>query len=325
LMQLRSLSGAEFHAPVDYSLLQSADARRAYYRENGYIVRTGLLDTSLAEQLLSAFRNEIKPYRGYLYRQASANPERHRFDASGNVLNSLLNPLSVSSRQFPSFRSSCASLLGSDPLFDAVEELLGDSAKLVQSMYFEANPATWPHQDCYYLDSECPGGMLGAWIALEEIEAEAGRFYVVPGSHNFELGQNRGHLNIGTSHDAYKRTVQDAIRNRRMELRAPPMKSGDVLFWNSRTIHGAQEPSSSDRTRNSVTAHFMPASSYLIQYQCIPTAMKADSIGGHAVCRPKDQNRRINQWIMNLEIMAPETFRLVKRKTISWKIKRLAK
>ena len=309
---------------ADYSGLGTPDERRSYYAENGYLVWPRLLPAELCKQAVSSFSSEIKPYQGHLYRQANANPEKNHFDGAANVLNSLLNPVSVSSRLFPSFRAVSNCLLSDDHLFAAVAELLGGAGTLVQSMYFEANPATWPHQDTYYLDSERPGGLLGAWIALEDIAEEAGRFYVVPGSHRLEVGRNRGRLNIGAYHEQYKQTIYDAICEQSLELRAPPMKRGDVLFWNSRTIHGALEPVGPGNTRNSYTAHYIPAISRLMQYQCIPISPKPDRIGGHAVCRPKDQDHRANRWIMTLEIIAPRIFQFVKQGLITWKINRLS-
>lgn len=305
---------------VDYARLTTPEERRGYYVENGYVVRSGLLDDAVCADALSSFRREIKPYRGHLYRQATANPEVHRLDSRGNMLNSLLNPVSVSSDRFPDFRAASETLLADDRLFAAVEELLGARAALVQSMYFEANPATWAHQDSYYLDAERPGELLGAWIALEDIEEAAGRFYVVPGSHRLETGRNRGELKISDHHDRYKQVVSDAIRDRSLELRAPPLERGDVLFWNSWTIHGALEPVDAGKTRNSYTAHYMPASSRLIQYQTISIALEPDRVSQHAVCRPKDQDRWANWLVMRLEIIAPRTFRFVKRKIINWKL-----
>jgi len=309
---------------IDYSSLRSAGARRTYYIENGYVVRPRLLRANQCEHAVASFREEVKPYTGYLYRQASANPERHRFDASRNILNSLLNPVSVNSRRFPRFRAASETLLCDDKLFAAAGELLNEGATLVQSMYFEANPATWPHQDCYYLDSDRPGELIGAWIALEDIEEAAGRFYVVPGSHRMEIGRNQGYLNIAAYHEQYKKRVYRAIREQSLELRAPRLRCGDVLFWSSRTIHGALQSKECGYTRNSITGHFIPSASKLMRYQCIPVSLKSERIGRNAMCRPKDQNRILNQWMMAVESTVPRVFRFAKRKVISWKINRLA-
>ena len=108
---------------ADYSGLDTPDKRRSYYAENGYLVRPRLLRRELCKQAVSSFRDEIKSFPGYLYRQASANPEKNRFDGTANVLNSLLNPVSVSSRRFPSFRAASNCLLSDDHLFAAVAEL----------------------------------------------------------------------------------------------------------------------------------------------------------------------------------------------------------
>lgn len=297
-------------------------ARAAYFREHGYLVRRGLLDPSLCARATECFAREVKPYAGHLYRQASANPERHLLDEHGHVLNSLLNPVSLDGRRFPRFRAVSESILGDDALFDAVEELQGESTILVQSMYFEGNPATWPHQDGYYLDSQPSGMLVGAWIALEDIDERAGRFYVVPGSQRLDLGSNSGRLNIAANHQRYKRLVAETIESAALERRAPALERGDVLFWGSRTIHGAHAPSDTRFARNSYTAHFLPASSRFMQYECIEKRIRPERVGARLVCRPKDQHRWPNRLVFAAEVRAPRVFRALKRILIARRIER---
>ena len=38
-----------------------------------------------------------------------------------------------------------------------------------------------------YLDSEKIGNLTAAWVALEEIKADAGRFFLCSGSHKIDL------------------------------------------------------------------------------------------------------------------------------------------
>jgi len=308
---------------VRVASVDGAEERRRYYAENGYVVLPGLIDGDLCEKAMASFRSEVKPFSGYLYRQASANPERNAFDSAGSVSNSLLNPLSVDGRRFPAFRSMSDEILSQGSLFDAVSELYAESAVLVQSMYFEGNPATWPHQDCYYLDDDSPGKLVGAWIALEDIEEAAGRFYVAAGSHRLDFGKNAGSLCIAEHHDAYKGLMSSIIESEALPLHAPPLRQGDVLLWNSRTIHGAFEPSDTRLTRNSYTAHFIPASSRFIQYQCIPIKFSPELLEGQAVCRPKDQSRAMNRWMLTLESRLPGLVPKLKKRVISWKIRRL--
>jgi phytanoyl-CoA dioxygenase PhyH len=55
---------------------------------------------------------------------------------------------------------------------------------------FDANTATPAHQDWWYLDSIPNGHLLAAWIALEDIEEDAGRFYVIPQTHKTVLHES---------------------------------------------------------------------------------------------------------------------------------------
>ena len=86
---------------------------------------------------------------------------------------------------------------------NALKSVLKDKPKIVQSMYFEGNSATWEHQDSYYLDSEKVGEMTAAWLALEEIKADAGRFFICPESHKIEHGKQNINNNIADNHDKY--------------------------------------------------------------------------------------------------------------------------
>ena len=83
-----------------YLRLVTAAQRRAYYLENGYVVMRNLVPAAACDAARAAYEREVKAYPGYLYRQASANPERHVMTASGHVLNSLLNIQDFDARAF---------------------------------------------------------------------------------------------------------------------------------------------------------------------------------------------------------------------------------
>ena len=79
-------------------------------------------------------------------------------------------------------------------------------------MYFDKNAGTPPHQDGYYLDTLPVGNLTAAWIALEDIDERAGRFYVVPNSQsiNFDLTEEE----IKTS-DLYEKKVKNYLYHSR--------------------------------------------------------------------------------------------------------------
>ena len=78
--------------------------QRQYYQQHGYVVYWGLIPQELCNTEVESSERKNKYYQNYPYRQASGNPEKHRFYSVGHVLKSLLNPHSVHTGKFPLFR-----------------------------------------------------------------------------------------------------------------------------------------------------------------------------------------------------------------------------
>jgi len=297
---------------IDYEALND-EQKKAYYAKHGYVVYRKLIPQENCNRVLEAFRSEVKEYPGHIYRQTTANPERHALDSSGRVTNPILNPMCINPKKFPEFRNQVHASLSSDPLFKMVEYLLGEQAQMVQSMYFEVCAGTWAHQDTYYLDSERIGSMTAAWVALEDVHADAGRFFVGVGSHLIDMVQNGGNFDIAFNHDRYKALVLEIIEKHHIELRAPELKKGDVLFWNSKTIHGSYMPKGLRHSRNSLTAHFIPANDCFLQFQSRVQRLKTTEINAHQIFMTKDQGALLNRFVLNLESMAPKSFQMLKK------------
>jgi phytanoyl-CoA hydroxylase len=313
IVDIPTLPGDE---TIAYPTMSDPAAVRAYYEREGYVVLRGLVDAGTCDQVRAVFGDEVKPFGGYIYRQASANPERHVLTEHGYMLNSILNVHAVDPRHFPRFRRSGTDLITLPVVQEAVRAILGEPGKIVQSMYFEGNPATWAHQDTYYLDSEKLGLMVGAWIALEDIAPGAGRFFIYPRSHLVDLGLNRGSLSIASNHAGYKQLVLDAIRKHGLECRAPALNKGDLLFWSSKTIHGSMETTQPERSRSSVTAHYIPASTRFLQYQTRIKPLNLSTINGMQVHTPKDMARPVQRLVMGLESRFPTAFTSLKRAAV---------
>jgi phytanoyl-CoA hydroxylase len=292
-------------------------ALRRAYDEDGYVVARALVPGELCDRARITFAAEVKPYQGPLYRQTSSgDPERHVFTEHGYVLNPILNIQSLPQARFPRFRAAGLNILTDPELHQAARAILDAPAVIVQSMYFEGNAATWPHQDAYYLDSAEPGGMVGAWIALEDIAAGAGRFYVYPGSHRVDLARNRGDFDIAFHHDRYKQHVRDAIAAHGLSLEAPALGRGDVLFWSPRTIHGSLATTEPSRSRSSITAHLLAAGSELLQFQRRRRQLAPVTINGVQMHLPKDQNAWGPRAALWAESACPKLSRLAKRAAI---------
>jgi|ERR1700692_2671296 phytanoyl-CoA hydroxylase len=303
-----------------FGLTDLAGAKR-YYEENGYVVVCGVVNAVVCDSIRQAFDQTVKRYPGYIYRQATANPEKNRINEHGFVMNPLLNLQSLSEADFAPLKRLAVKVFASAPIKAINRELFAEEGKLVQSMYFEGNSETWPHQDTYYLDSECIGTMAACWYALEDIDAGAGRFFVVPGSHRIDMTKNGKNFDVAFNHGRYKELVKKIIAEQQLEFRAPFLQKGDVLFWNAKTIHGSLRTTRPQFSRSSLTSHFIPASHRFLQFQSKIKPLKLREFDGMAFHCPKDMDRLSSRVVLGVETTFPKTFQMTKKLAIKALVK----
>lgn len=296
---------------------------KAYYEENGYVIVKGGIEAAACDQIRALWEREIKPFGGHIYRQATAQVERHKLNGKGWVMNPILNLQSVDPQRFPQFREFATQHILAHPrLTQAFRILLGETPKIVQSMYFEGNSATWEHQDSYYLDSEKLGAMVAGWIAIEDIAAEAGRFFICPKSHKIELIKQQKDNNIADNHEAYIQQVVGRIRSLNLEIRAPYLQKGDILFWHAFTIHGSLDSQHEHHSRSSITCHAIPNSHRFLQLHTRVFDLPTDTVQGVRMFRPKDLSKLKNRMIFTAETCFPKAFYSIKKAVVRYVIKR---
>ena len=293
-----------------------------YYQENGYVIVKKLILEDACNRIRQLWAQEIKNHKGYIYRQATAKAERHIKNDNGWIMNPILNLQSVDPILFPNFRHFATNnILSNLKLNKVFSNLLGDTPKIVQSMYFEGNSATWEHQDSYYLDSETVGEMSAAWIALEDITATAGRFFICPKSHKLSLDEHSLDNNIAENHESYINSVVQKIKEENLNIRAPTLNKGDVLFWNSWTIHGSLDSSDLKNSRSSITCHAIPNNKMFLQLQSRKFKLVTDKVNETYIFRPKDLSKLKNKLIFKIETNFPRLFYWLKKKAIIFVLK----
>ena len=298
-----------------YSHLEGEDIRK-YYQTYGYVIQRGLIPTALCDAVSLAFKKEVKPYPGYLYRQASGNPEKHVLNEAHFMMNAVMNIQDLETGRFRDFKTLGMQILTHPAIKSVLNVLMQEEAIVAQTMFFEGNPVTWPHQDKDYLDANKPGAMVAAWVAVEDIQPGAGRFYVYPGSHKIDIEKIGRNLNIILDREADKKLVVDTINELKLVCKAPALKKGDVMFWHGKTIHGSLETTQPQHSRSSFTAHYMPVSRSLLQLQVRQKKLSLREMNGMKVNFPKDQNKMINKIVFFIETTFPKLFRQAKSKAI---------
>jgi phytanoyl-CoA hydroxylase len=228
------------------------------YKDKGYVVYKNLIPKEIIDKLLLTMSNDLLK-RKLQYPQmntqkwgeVSLNEYGYLQDPIGDI-----HLFELIDENLKNIGRDSLEIITSKEIQGALTEI--DSFKkhsLMMSMYFDQNAGTPPHQDWYYLDALPNGGLTAAWIALEDIKEEAGRFYVLPGSHKTVFELNDEELEDA---DKYENKVRDYIDKNTNIILAPELKKGDVLFWNSGTIHGSHKIIDSKYSRKSITAHYIP-------------------------------------------------------------------
>lgn len=278
-----------------YIALSSKEKQKAYYLENGYLVCRNLISEELCDSIKKSFDQEVKPYDGHIYRQTSSIPEKHKLTEAGYMLNSIKHIQDMDKKQFPDFIEKSLSAITDAKLTDLIHYLLDDQGVIVQTMCFEGNPSTPAHYDAYYLDSADSGKMVAVWIALEDIQPGAGRFFVYPKSHKKELPLNKGEYEVAFHHDQFLKEISRLIGEPDMTCHAPALKKGDVLLWNANTIHGSLETTQPEFSRFSLTAHFIPKSKGYCLFQDLEMSLNLKTVQGYPVHSPKDPTKLENK------------------------------
>lgn len=330
MLSLTTPRGLPVQVPEDLAedksprfLASELEAIKSYYQLHGYVVVKSVFSSEVCDTQRGLWEEEVKPFKGFIYRQATAKAEKHELNQNNWVMNPILNLQSVNPTKFPRFRKfATESILASPALKSLFSTLLGEPPKVVQSMYFEGNSATWEHQDSYYLDSEVPGEMVAAWIAMEDIAPRAGRFFVCPGSHRIKLEEHGATNNIAEHHEVYISSVVEKIAALDLEIRAPALKKGDILFWNSWTIHGSLDSQDTLFSRSSITCHAIPASRRFLQHQYRLMDLKTESVGGTLIYRPKDLRLMRNKLVFALESHFPAAFYKAKKAAVKYLVSR---
>jgi phytanoyl-CoA hydroxylase len=240
-----------------------------FYEANGYYIFQKLIPDYLIDKVLETYQSDILQSKNYFFRQSTYRWERNDITEYGYCKQSFLNVHDYPN--YPEFCEGTRQIYCSKQIREALTQLTGSSEhNLMQSMLFDLNTATFAHQDWYYLDSMPNGHLLAGWFALEDIHEEAGRFYVLPKSNQLDFDLTADEK---ASHAAYIKPMNEYINSHRNDTYAPPLKKGDVLFWNSRTVHGSLETKNPKYSRKSLTAHYLPS-----QYQSGRRYAKSPSV-----------------------------------------------
>ena len=247
-----------------FNLNNGTEIKEHYYSQ-GYVVVKDILNHENIDNFIQQY-HKIKYNKLFVYYSQSLHlPLRPKITPEGFIEESMERVGDL--RFFPEFSKSVLNCLIDRQISNVLSIISGLSKHtLWQHMFFDKSTGTVEHQDHYYLDTDPPGSLIGAWYALEDIHPKSGCFFVIPGSHKglvidpkCSTSNIEGIEALIPEHEKMRKEIMNLIQEQEYEYKAFPLNKGDVLFWHPNTIHGAYKNENPDYSRKSFTAHFYPS------------------------------------------------------------------
>lgn len=148
-------------------------------------------------------------------------------------------------------------------LLEILSSLLSDKAILFQSINFLMGSEQDTHSDSIHMTTFPLGGLLGVWIALEDIDLDNGPLHYYPGSHTLPYYLNKDYDNEGNyfmigdkDYTEYEKMIEEKIKQHDLEKKVFTAKAGDLLIWHANLFHGGEPHLNKQKTRKSVVFHY---------------------------------------------------------------------
>jgi len=218
------------------------------FARDGYLIRRGLIDTTLVDQLIDRIDASLNPALAPVEFEADVHypgAPSSRWAEGGQTPRRLLHAYGRDAL----FRE-CASNAG---VVETLHRLMNSTDLLLSQNHHNCVMTKHPgyssltswHQDIRYWRFDRPE-LVSTWLALGSENVDNGCLLVIPGSHKLNIEPGR--------FDAAQFLRTDLEQNAELLNSAVPveLEAGDVLFFHSRTLHAAGQNSSKTIKRSIV-------------------------------------------------------------------------
>lgn len=130
-------------------------------------------------------------------------------------------------------------------LIELLSLLMDGNAILFQSINFLHGSEQHSHSDSIHMTTYPLGGLLGLWIALEDIHADNGPLHYYPGSHKLPYYLNEDYGNEGNflllgkkDYDEYEDFIRQRIETLGLKKEILCIPKGTMMIWHANLFHG---------------------------------------------------------------------------------------
>ncbi|MEP7254566.1 MAG: phytanoyl-CoA dioxygenase family protein [Ferruginibacter sp.] len=243
---------------------------------------------SANKKLLKTNENFIVTQQTTLFKESDSNSQNSisNFDTEGyaiiskyldndtiaeinNEIESLIETKKVKLKYgnkivFAIHKSALLKQIGNDhKLTELLSSLLGGKVKLFQSINFLHGSEQKTHSDSIHMTTFPLGGLLGVWIALEDIDMDNGPLHYYPKSHTLPYYLNSDYNNEGNyfligdkDYREYEKMIEKKLIEHNMQKKVFTAKKGDLLIWHANLFHGGEPHLNRSKTRKSMVFHY---------------------------------------------------------------------
>lgn len=148
-------------------------------------------------------------------------------------------------------------------VLDLLSAIYGRPAFPFQTLNFLAGSEQGPHVDIVHFSSLPHHFMCGVWLALEDIDVDAGPLLYYPGSHKWPvLTPESMKAPLAPQDDPYHNywKLEEAWEAERSRRKARPAyylpRAGQALIWDANLMHGGTPHRDRAKTRLSQVTHY---------------------------------------------------------------------
>ena len=281
------------------------------FKKNGYVVIKNFLDKRDIDLAKTFYKKLIiKNNDVAVFRQNTGLVEKNYLTNKNYLLNPIQNIQDLDEKKFEPYIDQVKKITMSSKIKKMVSFFLKSEPILIQTMQFEIDPCTPPHQDSYYMNSRFNDGMIGVWFALEDIKKEAGRFFLINKSHQ-KYKSNYKNLEITTNHKKYLNRMKQIVIQDHKKISAPYLNKGDIIIWNSNTIHGSAGVLNRNYSRFSLTAHYIKNDDFYFKgfNKC---KIKKEKYKNFFYSKNKDNKKLTIKTFMKISLYFPNIYKKAK-------------
>jgi len=254
-----------------YSPLSGKDFQQLQNAETGSmsIDKQKLLSSNLFNSLDELSKRSVLSFEENGYAIIKNYLPAQQVDAINDEIASLLKAKKIkftngNKIMFAIHSSKLLRKIGNDAaLRELLSVLIDGNARLFQSINFLTGSEQDTHSDSIHMTTYPLGGLLGVWLALEDITEENGPLHYYPKSHQLPYYLNADYDNEGNSfllgnksyHD-YEKMISEKITEQGLTKINFFAQKGDLLIWHANLFHGGDKHINKEKTRKSVVFHY---------------------------------------------------------------------